>query len=152
MSGPSKHLSWKELSCWNRLGRQWQRFAPGELIEPYPSEWRVIRAGPLAATFEDIREMAGNAPIVVNSAYRPQPYNRAVGGVRQSQHVFGRALDIRHTALSAHELYNLIQKMLKAGELPFLGGVGLYRRFVHIDTRERTNGHVARWSGVTEGQ
>jgi uncharacterized protein YcbK (DUF882 family) len=121
-------------------------------VEPYPAEWRASRAEALAATFEDIRQAGGNLPIVVNSAYRTGAYNRAVGGARRSQHLQGRALDIRHRLLTATQLYALISHMLKAEKLPLLGGLGLYRTFVHIDVRPRATGRVAFWSGVGEGQ
>lgn len=77
MTGPSRHVAWSELSCWNRLGREWHGHAAGELIAPYPPEWREERAIALAATFERIRERAGHAPIVITSAYRTSDYNRA---------------------------------------------------------------------------
>ena len=34
-------------------------------------------------------------PIIVNSGYRNEAYNRQVGGVRNSQHLVGQAADIR---------------------------------------------------------
>ena len=34
-------------------------------------------------------------PIIVNSGYRNEAYNREVGGVRNSQHLLGQAADIR---------------------------------------------------------
>ena len=34
-------------------------------------------------------------PIIVNSGYRNEAYNRQVGGVRNSQHLLGQAADIR---------------------------------------------------------
>ena len=37
---------------------------------------------------------AFNAPIIVNSGYRSQQVNKAVGGVPSSQHVRGEAVDI----------------------------------------------------------
>lgn len=151
MNGPSRHLSWSELANWNRFGRKWGRYAPGELVAAYPPENRQVTVLALAATFEDIRVAAGNLPLIVNSAYRTPEYNRAVGGAKKSQHVQGRALDIRHGKLSADELYTLIRQMLRAERLPLLGGVGAYRDFVHIDVRPRESGRVAFWSGTLEG-
>jgi len=34
-------------------------------------------------------------PIIINSGYRNEAYNREVGGVRNSQHLLGQAADIR---------------------------------------------------------
>lgn len=149
--GPSPHLSWDELGCFNRLGRQWEGFAPGELIERYPLDWRFDRALQLAATFEDIRVALGNKPIAINSAYRTSAYNRAVSGAKLSQHVSGRALDIRHPSVKPAAVYAAIRAMAAAGKLPLLGGVGQYSKFVHIDVRPRVNGRLAVWFGAGIG-
>ena len=42
---------------------------------------------------EPARQHVG--PIIVNSGYRNEVYNRQVGGVRNSQHLLGQAADIR---------------------------------------------------------
>ncbi len=42
---------------------------------------------------EPARKLVG--PIIVNSGYRNEAYNREVGGVRNSQHLLGQAADIR---------------------------------------------------------
>lgn len=144
----SLHLSFAELACVNRLGRRWQHWAPGEIIAEYPKEWRDDRALRLAATFEDIRQALGNKPIIINSAYRTSDYNKTIGGVKLSQHVLGRALDIHHSKLHPDEVYVAIRHMDKAGKLPLLGGCGLYKTFVHIDVRPRqASGRIALWSG-----
>lgn len=50
-----------------------------------------------------------NAPILVNSAYRTPAVNRAVGGVRTSYHLQGRAADIRpKDSTRLDELYKLL--------------------------------------------
>ena len=43
---------------------------------------------------EPAREAIG-CPIIINSGYRNEAYNRQVGGVRNSQHLTGQAADIR---------------------------------------------------------
>lgn len=146
----SRHLRWAELACWNRLGRPWGGCAAGELVATYPDEWRADRASRLAETFEAIRATLGG-PIYINSAYRTSAYNRAVGGAKQSQHVFGRALDLRHPALPAVDVFTAIRAMQQRDELPHLGGLGRYKSFVHIDVRPKRDGRVAVWSGSGEG-
>ena len=42
---------------------------------------------------EPARQVVG--PIIINSGYRNEAYNRQVGGVRNSQHLTGQAADIR---------------------------------------------------------
>ena len=150
-AGPSSHLSWNELACINRLGRPWNGFAPGEIIAEYPDDWRNDRALRLAETFEHIRSACGNLPLFVNSAYRTSGYNRAVGGARSSQHVYGRAVDFHHPKIKAADLFLIIRHMEKAGKLPHLGGIGSYSTFVHIDVRPRRNNRLAVWFGNVEG-
>lgn len=149
--GPSAHLTWLELACWNRLGRVYasgkpfSHVMPGELIAPYPDDCREDRALRLAETFEAVRELLGNAPIRINSAYRTEGYNRAVRGSGGSQHIQGRALDIVHPTIEAREMFAMIYDHAKRGALPHLGGVGSYRSFVHIDVRPKAGGHLAFW-------
>ena len=148
---PSAHLSWDELACWNRLGREWNGHAPSALIAAYPAVWREARAIQLVATFEEIRSRLGDHPMVVNSAYRRNDYNRAVGGAAMSQHVLGRALDLRHATVKPKAFFDEVRELYAEGFLPFLGGIGRYKTFVHIDVRPRVNNRLAVWTGSSEG-
>jgi uncharacterized protein YcbK (DUF882 family) len=135
MTGPSPHLSWAELACRNAERT------------PYPSHWRESRAVQLAAVFEAIRAECDNQPIVVSSAYRTPVYNRSIGGARHSQHVEGRALDLKPPkGMGIAEFYRRIRAL--ADRLDAIGGLGRYRTFVHVDTRQRQNGRLAVWSGT----
>jgi len=145
MNGPSRHLTWAELGCWNRLPRTFEGAAPGERIEAYPMAWRDTRATPLADTFEEIRAALGAAPVRVQSAYRTVRYNAAVGGVDASQHTQGRALDIVHSAILPRRLFEEIFRLYKSGDLAHLGGLGSYKGFVHIDVRPRVGTRLPVW-------
>ena len=46
--------------------------------------------------FEPLREWVGG-PIKINSFYRGEPVNTAIGGSRRSQHMKGQALDLDDT-------------------------------------------------------
>lgn len=128
--GPSKHLTWDELSCKDGT--------------PYPTEWRSNRAIELAEIFEFIRKSAGNLPIKILSGYRTVSYNKKIGGAKHSQHLQGRALDMRPpSGMSVEEFYNLIKKLSKNTAI---GGIGLYSTFVHVDTRPK-NSHIVQWFG-----
>lgn len=118
--GPSPHLFWKELEC--RDGT------------PYPSEFiedgRVYR---LAHVYETIRKILGNLPITIHSGYRTETWNKHVGGAINSQHLHGLALDIEHVKVSPASMYRqLLRHSVPLG----LGGLGLYRTFIHIDIRD----------------
>ena len=60
---------------------------------------------------EPLRKRFGQ-PIYVNSGYRSQELNRAVGGAVKSFHLYGRAADIRAANLSDNNtLYALIKEL-----------------------------------------
>lgn len=127
MKGPSPHLTWDELACHDALRT------------PYPVHWRASRAVLLAREFEAVREAlarrAGrDIPLVVNSAYRTAAYNAAIGGSPRSQHVQGRALDLRPVdPRYLDDLYDVIRRRAEA--VLAIRGVGRYATFVHLDTR-----------------
>lgn len=62
---------------------------------------------------DPLREAWG-APIIVTSGYRCPKLNKAVGGAKTSQHMYGQAADIRtvsDTAADNRRLFNLIQEL-----------------------------------------
>lgn len=128
---PSVHLSWAELACHDGT--------------PYPAT-STDRALALAREFEVIRNRCGDRPITVLSGYRTPAWNRKVGGARQSQHVEGRALDLRPpTGMTVAEFHALILACAR-GESSKIRGLGHYVTFVHIDIRESKR--LARWTGA----
>lgn len=130
MSGPSKHLSWDELSC--RDGT------------PYPHKWRTTRAYTLAYAFEILRMYCGSEPITVVSAYRTPEYNAWVGGVEHSQHIQGRALDLLPPdGMSIGRFYANIVEIARAVGIK---GIGKYSTFIHIDTRPTPS--IVFWGGA----
>jgi len=70
-------------------------------------------------------------PLKIASAYRSPKYNKAVGGAPKSHHVRFNALDLRTS--SPVTLHKILKEMRARGE--FKGGIGLYKTFVHLDTR-----------------
>ena len=91
-----------------------------------------------------LRDYLGRS-IVVNSAYRSPEHNVAIGGVKNSQHVLGKASDIVVNGLSTIEVYNAIEELINKGDM-LQGGLGLYNSFVHYDIR----GTKARWNNTTK--
>ncbi len=82
---------------------------------------------------EYLRAQCG--PLKVHSGYRCTAHNKAVGGSPRSQHMLGRALDISSPTFTPLKLYQLIKRHWTLGQLPTLGGLGLYSWGVHIDVR-----------------
>ena len=71
--------------------------------------------------------------ITITSGYRPKTYNIAVGGAPESQHIYGRAVDI--TIVNTHP-----REICKISEALGFNGVGCYdygngAGFAHVDTR-----------------
>lgn len=82
----------------------------------------------LARELQRARDQIGR-PFVVNSWYRPPAVNQAVGGVRNSQHLTGRAADVRVPGLSGRRVANSVMLWWK-------GGIGIYSNIpdiVHLD-------------------
>jgi len=82
----SKHISYKEATrsaTALRLG-----------IENIPNEYQLQNMEMIAKkVFEPLRE-AVDAPIKINSFFRCEELNKAIGGSSKSQHCQGRAIDI----------------------------------------------------------
>src|SRR5210317_2039920 len=81
-------------------------------------------------------------PITVNSGYRSAKYNQKIGGAEKSQHVLGKAADIKVKGFGSYRLYRLIDRLIREGKMRE-GGLGYYNNFVHYDIR----GQRARWNG-----
>lgn len=83
----------------------------------------------VCAEFDKIRA-AWNGPLGVTSGYRPEPINSQVGGVPNSYHVKGMALDIYPIDDSLEKFYRWLIQRWSGGF-----GDGRNKGFIHIDTR-----------------
>lgn len=96
--------------------------------------WRKDRAKQLAIEFERVRAAVG-LPLKVLSAYRTEPWNKKVGGAKNSQHIQGRALDLRPPkGWTVDRLYKVIREIAHLPESQ-IRGLGKYPTFVHMDIR-----------------
>ena len=93
----------------------------------------------VANQLQTLRNYIGK-PITVNSAYRSEDYNKVIGGVKNSQHIMGRAADIVVKGMTPLEVHTTIELLIEKGDM-LQGGLGLYDTFVHYDIR----GTRARW-------
>lgn len=132
----------------------------------YPPEWVGDRLAALFTVLDAIREAWGG-PLTVVCGYRTPAYNNALaeasaarnGGVsgvaKASQHVQGRAADIRPAFPTADRILSLHTKTLelyRSGGLPGLGGLGYYPNlWIHADVRFKVDGHLAQWNGSGSG-
>jgi uncharacterized protein YcbK (DUF882 family) len=91
----------------------------------------------LVAVLQKIRTHFGKA-VTITSAYRTPGKNKAVGGQTYSQHLYGRAADIKVNGIASKKVAEYAETLLKNK-----GGIGIYSTFTHIDVR----GTKARWRG-----
>lgn len=85
-----------------------------------------------------------NQPVIINSGYRCEAHNKAVGGSANSQHFKGSAVDIIVKNTPTESVWEYVLE--KWGDEPLglaikRNKVNIYAGFVHIDTR----GKKARW-------
>lgn len=98
----------------------------------------------LVLLLQCIREHFGKA-VTITSGYRTPAHNAKVGGSKSSQHLLGRAADIRVAGVSVEDVAAYAESLM-----PGWGGVGRYpvkagraAGWVHVDTRAEK----ARWRG-----
>ena len=81
-------------------------------------------------------------PIDVNGCFRSTNYNLAVGGASRSLHLHFNAIDFN---VRGRKPLTVAKKLSEHKEAAFFG-IGLYKNFVHLDTRARVyRPSPARW-------
>lgn len=91
----------------------------------------------LVNVLQKIRTHFGKS-VTITSAYRTPTKNKAVGGQTYSQHLYGKAADIKVKGVSPKKVAAYAETLLKNK-----GGIGTYSTFTHIDTRATKS----RWKG-----
>ena len=94
--------------------------------EPNESErTNLIR---LAIFLEQVKELLGGKPIMVNSAFRSKAVNDAVGSKDSSQHRVGCAADLRIPGMTPNEV---VQAII-ASDLAFDQVIREFDRWTHV--------------------
>lgn len=117
---------------------------------PVPDKYKD-RIKELATQLEILRAELDGRKMVIISAYRTKNYNDKLrikdgkeAGVYTSQHIKCRAADIVVPGLRPQQVHEKLLYLIKQGRIKE-GGVGIYDKFVHYDTR----GVKARWDERT---
>lgn len=124
---------WDEIEYFTRAEFKCQcggRYCNGYPVEPAEGTVRMA---------DEVRRRAG-VPLTVNSGIRCKQHNAEVGGVSNSLHTTGQAVDLGGNIAPA-KLHQIAQQV-QAEMIPGRGGLGLYSWGVHID-----NGKYSRWNG-----
>jgi hypothetical protein len=124
----------------NRLSKHFSftEFASKDGAEPTPDVLENLRK--LTRNLEVIREHFGNVPITINSGWRSPAHNAKIGGVKNSQHVKGKAADFVIKGFTPNQIAAELENLIAAKKIS-QGGIGVYPNFVHYDIR----GKKARW-------
>lgn len=91
----------------------------------------------LVTILQKIRTHFGKS-VTITSAYRTPTKNKACGGSPYSQHLYGRAADVKISGVAPKKVAAYAETLLKNK-----GGIGTYSTFTHIDVRSTK----ARWKG-----
>lgn len=99
-------------------------------IEP-PAKY-VNRIIAMAEELQVVRDYIGS-PIIITSAYRTPDWNKRVGGVKNSYHTQGLAVDIKVNGMPPYDLAVYVAKLTD-----FMGfGINIKKNFVHCDMRDK---------------
>jgi hypothetical protein len=93
-----------------------------------PNESERANLVRLAVFLEQVKELLGGKPIMVNSAFRSKAVNDAVGSKDSSQHRVGCAADLRVPGMTPNEV---VQAII-ASDLGFDQVIREFDRWTHI--------------------
>jgi len=85
----------------------------------------------MAEELQIVRDYIGS-PIIITSGYRTPKWNKYVGGVKNSYHIQGKAVDIKVIGMPLQDLAIYVARLTK-----FNGyGINFYKGFIHCDMRK----------------
>lgn len=122
----SKHITYKEAVRSNTALRL--------NINNIPNDYEISNMVGIANhVFEPLREYVGG-PIKINSMFRSEALNRAIGGSSRSQHCQGRAIDLDDTFghKTNAEMFNYIKDNLNFDQLIWEFGDDTNPDWIHV--------------------
>ena len=93
-----------------------------------PNDEELANLVRLAAFLEQVKELLGGKPVMINSAFRSKEVNDAVGSKDTSQHRHGCAADLRVTDMTPDEVVSAI---IGSG-LPYDQCIREFDRWTHV--------------------
>ena len=122
----SEHISKKEAT--------FSATATRKGIDNIPGEYELQNMELIAEkVFEPLRK-AVNGPIKINSFFRSEELNKAIGGSSRSQHCQGRAIDLDdvYGYMSNKDMYNYIKNNLDFDQMIWEFGTDSNPDWVHV--------------------
>ena len=122
----SKHITHKEAVRSNTALRL--------NLKNIPDDYQVSNMVGIAThVFEPLREYVGG-PIKINSMFRSEELNTAIGGSKSSQHCQGRAIDLDDTFghKTNAEMFNYIKENLSFDQMIWEFGDSTNPDWVHV--------------------
>ena len=122
----SKHISYHEGT--------YSRTAERRDLDNTPNKEQLKCMKEVAENlFEPLRKWVGG-PIKINSFFRGEPVNTAIGGSRKSQHMKGQAIDIDDTFghKTNAEMYHYIKDNLDFDQMIWEFGTDKNPNWIHI--------------------
>ena len=113
----SEHFTYEELT-----------FTDHREFDNTPNDTEMANLVRLAAFLERVKEVLGGKPIIVNSAFRCEGVNRAVGSSDKSQHRHGTACDFRVPGMTPDEVVQAIM----ASDLEYDQCIREFDRWTHL--------------------
>ena len=104
-------------------------------LDNTPSEYEKANLMRLAVFLEQVKTTLGGKPVMVNSAYRSEAVNAAVGSKNTSQHRLGCAADLRVPGMTPDE----VVKTIIASELQYDQIIREFDRWTHISVPNSPN-------------
>lgn len=97
----------------------------------------------LVQLLQKLRDQIGK-PVSITSGYRTPAYNKKCGGIATSNHLAGKAADIKITGMTP------LAVALAADKIGFKG-IGVYPTFTHVDVQGSVAGAKIYWKQNSAG-
>ena len=140
----SAHISYSEAIRSNTATRRG--------IDNTPGDYEITNMVGIAENiFEPLRKWAGG-PIKINSMFRCEELNTAIGGSSRSQHCQGRAIDVDDTFgnKTNAEMFNYIKENLNFDQLIWEFGDDANPDWVHVSyvSKEENRNRILKASRI----